>query len=130
MLLVRQRVDRRHAGELRELLDVGLRKRPNDGAVDHPRENAGRVLDQLAAPELNVVRVQENRFTAQFAHAHFERDSRPRRRLRKDQTPGLPAQRKLRVLPAILFLQGRDVEDVVHLRPVQFLDAKKIFHGR
>src|SRR5205085_11919733 len=49
---------------------------------------------------------------------------------RKDQAPRLPAQRKLRVLPAILFLQGRDVEDVVHLRPAQLLDAEKILHIR
>src|SRR5205814_9213506 len=81
MLVVRERVDRRHAGELRELLDVPLRERPDDRAMNHSPEHAARVLNQLAAPELNVVRVQKNRLAAQLAHSYFKRNPRPRGRL-------------------------------------------------
>ena len=39
-----------------------------------------------------------------------------------------PRSGKLRVLPAVLFLQSRVLEDFFHLRPVELFDAEKIFH--
>src|SRR5204863_9780543 len=79
--------------------------------------------------ELNVVRVQENGFPAQLAHADLERDAGPRRRLGKDHSPGLSAERKIGVLAAILFLQSGDMENVIHLRATQLFDTEKIFHA-
>ena len=129
MLFVSQRIDRRQAGELGELLDVRLGESADDRAVDHAGQDPRRVLDELAAPELNIVRVQENRFASQLAHTDFERDACPGGRLGKNEAPGLAAQRKLRVLAAVLFLQSSNAEDVFHLRPAQLLDAEKILHG-
>ena len=59
MLVIGQRVDRRDAGEFGELLDIALRERADDRAVDHPAQHARGVLDRLAAAELNVVRRSE-----------------------------------------------------------------------
>ena len=39
---------------IRELLDVALRVRPDDCAVNHSRQDARRVLDQFTATELRV----------------------------------------------------------------------------
>ncbi len=57
VLLIGQRIDRRDAGKLRELLDIALRIRPNDCAVNHTRQDARRVLDQFTATELRVRRI-------------------------------------------------------------------------
>ena len=55
MLVVGERVDRRDAGELREIDDVLLGEGSDDRAVHHPAEDASGVLDRLAAAELDVV---------------------------------------------------------------------------
>ena len=98
--------------------------------MDHAGQDARRILDEFPAAQLNIVRVEENRLASQLAHAHFERDPRPGRGLGKDERPGLPAQRKVRVFATVLFLQRRNPKDVFHLRSTQLLDAKKILHPR
>src|SRR5881227_883043 len=97
--------------------------------MDHPGQDPRRVLDQLTAPELNVVRVQKNRFAAQLPHTDLERNARPGRGLGKNQAPGLAAQRKLGETAPTLFLQCGNAEDVLHLLAAQLFDGEKSLHA-
>ena len=76
MLLVRQRVDRWDAGKLGELFHVALAVSANNHALHHPSKHTRRVLDRLAAAELNFSRAQEDYLPAQLTNADLEGNSR------------------------------------------------------
>jgi hypothetical protein len=79
MLFVRQRVHGRHPGVGREFDHVVLRIRPDHRAVNHPAEHPCRVLDGLATPQLDVLRVEKQRTPAQFVNPHLETHPGPGR---------------------------------------------------
>ena len=120
MFLVGQRIHGRHAGVLGELLDIALRVRANDRAVNHPAEHARGVLDQLAAADLNVLRAQKQRLPAQFADADLERDARARGRLVENERPGLSGQRQARVTAPFAFHGGGGRQNLLHIHRGQF----------
>ena len=126
MFLIRQRVDRRHTGKFRELLDVALGERANDRAMNHPRQHPRRVLDQFAAAELRICRIEINRFAAELANSDFKRDARARGRLGKNQRPGLSGQRLGRV-PAAIRLEIRCRAGSLDLVARQLFDAERCF---
>ena len=51
---------------LRKLLEVSLCIRPYDQAMDEAGEDLGGVMNTLAAPDLDVVRVEKKRIAAQL----------------------------------------------------------------
>ena len=77
-------------GVLGELLDVRLRERADHDRVEVAREHGRRVLDRLAAAELEVVRGEVEPGAAELRDADLERDARARRRLLEDH-PERPA---------------------------------------
>ena len=64
MLVVREGIDGGYAGVVGELLDIALRERAEDGAVNHPAQDARGVLDGFAAAKLDLARGEEDGLTA------------------------------------------------------------------
>src|SRR6202011_3178976 len=85
MLVIGQRIHRRHAGKLSEFLDVPLRIGANDRSVNHAGENAGRVFNEFPASELGVDRVDIDAASTELADADFKRNAGPSRWLREDK---------------------------------------------
>ena len=84
MRAVGQTVDDRDGRVGRELLDIGLRKRPDHDCVEIAREDDGRVLDRLTAPQLEVARGEIEACAAELIDPDLERDPRSSRRLLED----------------------------------------------
>ena len=111
---IRQAVDdgdRRVTGELEDRV---VRERAGHDAVHVAREDAGRVRDRLAAPELDVARRQELCGPPELRHARLERDAGPRGRLLEDHREDLPGERRpelrrARFHPGGEGEEGRDV---------------------
>ena len=94
MGVIGQPVDHRDVGVLGELLDVLLREGPDHDRVQVALEHVRRVLDRLAAPELEVVRGEVEPVAAELDDADLERDPGARRRLLEDH-PERPAREEL-----------------------------------
>jgi hypothetical protein len=125
----------------RELLDVGLRVRPDHDRVEVARQHERRVADRLAAPELEVGGREVERRPAQLRHPDLEGDARPRRRLLEDH-PEHPTREQLVRLPLALRLLERvgevehgqqlvrapvrDPQEVASLEPVADRDHRAI----
>ena len=61
--------------------------------VDYSPENARRIFDRLAAPQLHLGCRQKNHLTAKLADADFERNPRAGGRFREKHGPDLAGQR-------------------------------------
>ena len=101
MLGVGQPVDDGHVGVLGQLLDVGLGEGADHDRVDVAREHPGRVLDRLAAPELQVGGREVEAYAAELGDADLERDARSRRRLLEEHGQ-CPAGEELVGIPLCL----------------------------
>ena len=84
MRAVGQAVDDGDGRVGRELLDIGLGERPDHDRVEVAREDDGRVLDRLAAPELQVAGREVEAGAAELVDPDLERDARSRRGLLED----------------------------------------------
>ncbi len=84
MRAVGQTVDDRDGRVGRELLDIGLRKRPDHDCVEIAREDDGRVLDRLTAPQLEIARGEVEACAAELIDPDLERNPRSSRRLLED----------------------------------------------
>jgi len=69
-----------------------LGKGADDGSVDHAAENAGGVLDWLAAPELDVVLGEKHDVASELADADLEGDTGPGGGFGEDDGPGLSCE--------------------------------------
>src|SRR5690242_6034564 len=128
MLVVGESVDRWHAGELREFLDVLLGVRANDRTVNHPAENARGVLDRFTAADLNIAGAEKHHLAAQFADADLEGHARACGRFVEDQRPRLAGQWKFPVPAAFPFHGACRGQDLVHVRSRQFFQIQQVFH--
>ena len=124
VLFIRQRVDRRHAGELRKLLDVALRVSADHRAMNHSRQHPRGIFNQFTATELRVSGVQVNGFAPELANPDLERHSRSRRWLGKNQRPSLAGQRLRRNFPAVRFQLSRAPQNRFDFISRQLLNAK------
>src|SRR5258707_379475 len=93
MLIIGQRIDGGNFAVVRKILHIALRESPDDGAVDHPSENARGVLDRFTASELHIVAIEKKRVTAQFANANLKGNACARGRFVENQRPSLTGQR-------------------------------------
>ena len=86
MEVVGKSVDYGYRAVLLEFFEVGLLESANHNRVYAIAfEHFHGVVNGLAASELNVIRGEKERGAAELAHALFERNSRPRRRLRENE---------------------------------------------
>ena len=83
-----------------ERLEIGLRSPADGERVEVAGEDARRVLERLAARELQLRRVQRERRAAELLHRHRERDARARRRAREEEPERAPGEQP--VLDAVL----------------------------
>ena len=72
MQQVGQAVDDRHAGVSGEGFDALVTEGPDHHHIHHAGNDAGGILDRLAAAELAVARRQEHCMTAELGHAGLE----------------------------------------------------------
>ena len=84
MLVVGKTVDYRDRAVLCKIYDVLVSKSPDHDSVYHSGEDLGRVVDSLAATDLDVVVTQEERRTAELVHTDLERYTCPCGGLCKD----------------------------------------------
>ena len=91
---------------LGELLDVGLRERPDHDRVEVAREHVRRVLDRLAPTELEIARREIQAHAAELRDADLERDPGPGRRLLEDHSERAPGQEGVGLSPLVRLLQG------------------------
>ncbi len=126
---VREGVDRRQSAGGGEGFHVALRVGADHHAVQHPAEDAGGVLDGFAAaPELEVVGVEEKGIAAEFADADLETDARAGGRFIEDHPPAAVPQWVFVETTALglhLAAQRDDPQDVL---PRHGFDGKQITH--
>ena len=91
--LVRERVDHRHAGVLRQIDQRLVGIRPCDDPVHVSAEHPRHVRDRLSLAQAHLALRQVDRVAAQALHADIEADARPQRRLLEEQRQRLPCQR-------------------------------------
>jgi hypothetical protein len=82
--LVGEPVQDGHLGVLRELVHVCLPERPDHDPIQVAGEDGGRVLDRLAAPELEVAGREVEAGSAELGDSDLEAHARPRGRLLED----------------------------------------------
>ena len=87
-----ERVDDRQPRIFREQIYHLLLERADYDAVEESAEDFRGVLDCLAARNLEVVRLQDHRVSAEFVNARLERKARARALFEEYQPPALPAQ--------------------------------------
>ena len=124
MQQVRQRIDDRDARPLCKLLHAVMAERADHDAVEVARQHARRILDRLAAPELQVAVRQEQRLSAELVHARFERNARARRGLLENHAERLALEDMVlhaRLLHGLELLGER--EDLVELVERQVVDG-------
>ena len=129
VLLVRQGIDGGNAGKAGEFLHFLLSVSPDGGAVDHTSQHAGRILDGLSTPELDVMDGKEHGTAPQFTDAHFKGNAGAGGGFGKDERPGLPLQGKAFVMAAFRLkpvAQGEQVPDFVSGK---LFDGKEVVHG-
>ena len=86
---------------LGELLDVLLREGADHDRVEVAVEDVRRVLDRLAAPQLEVARGQVEAGASELVDPDLERDARPRRGLLEDHPERSSGEELVRLpLPA------------------------------
>ena len=135
---VRQAVDDRHAGGLGEGFDVGMVVGADHHGVDIARQDAGGVLDGLAAAELHVAGGGGDRAAAELAHRHVEGEAGAGGGLLEDHREGVALERSAGIDAALGpagagFLRPvRLIEDRAQLRLLQRPDVEKVAdrHGR
>ena len=127
MEVVGEPVDDRDVRGGGELVHVGLREGADHDPVEVAGENGARVLDRLAAPELQVAGREVERGAPQLEHPHLEADARPRRGLLKDH-PERPAL-EVAVLDALALARFQpvgEVEDADQLVRVPVVHAQEV----
>jgi hypothetical protein len=76
MRLVGQSVDDRHAGVMRQFLDLGVIVGADHDRIDHAAEHPCGIGDGFAAAQLHPARFHDNGAAAQLPHRHIERNAR------------------------------------------------------
>ena len=84
-----QGVDDGNVGILGELLHLLMLEGTDHHAVEIAREDASRILDRLAALDLQVAVREEERLPAELKHARLKGNARPRRGFFKDHAERL-----------------------------------------
>jgi hypothetical protein len=125
VLEVRQRVDHGNGRRGREQLQALLFERSHDDRIHVPRQRPTRVLDRLAAPELQLGRRQRDGVTACRLHGDVERDPRPGRGLLEDQGDRAPGQ-SVGVVAGLGLDLGGQVEQVAELARGQVVDRQEV----
>lgn len=123
--VVGQPVEHRHAAVGGQLLHGRLAVTAVLDAVEHPAEDAGRVLHRLLVPQLGAGGVQIGRRRALVGGGHLEGAAGPGRGLLEDQRD-VPAAQPLRLGPRLLgaLELGRELDQAAELlgREVQLLE--------
>ena len=84
-----QGIDDRNVGILGELLHLLMLEGADHHAVEIAREDASRILDRLAAPDLQVAVREEECLPAKLKHARLKGNARPRRGFLEDHAERL-----------------------------------------
>ena len=90
----------------RQLLDIGVGEGPDHQPVDEAGEDAGHVLERLAAAELDVAGREEDGVSAKLAGADLEGDAGAGGALGEDQADVLVGERPVPVFPALHRMRG------------------------
>jgi hypothetical protein len=123
--LVREAVDDRDVGVGGELVDVRLLERADHDSVQVAGEDAGRVLDRLAASELEVTGSEVETRPAEVRDADLEADARPRRGLLEDHPEGAPGEV---VMVDPLLLAG--LQPVGHVQQRREVVGRPVVHSQ
>ena len=124
MQQVCQRIDDRDARPFRKLLHAVMAERADHDAVEVARQHARRILDRLAAAELQIAVREEQRLPAELVHARFKRNTRARRGLLENHAERLALEDVVlhaRLLHGLELLGER--EDLVELVERQVVDG-------
>ena len=127
MQAVGEAVDHRHAGIGGEALERLVRVVADHHRIDHAREYARGVLHRLAAPDLGVLRRQEQRMAAELGHARLEGHARARGSLFEQHRQRAAGQRRLSRRLALE--RDRVVDDAVDAVGTQIVQAEKVSQG-
>ncbi len=126
-------VDDRFLGAGRELHQVCVAAHAGDDPVDVAIEDAGRIVDGFAPPELDVLLAQGGRRPAQPGDPDLERHPRAVRRLLEEHGDVTPRQRVLRPpagLDGVGELQDRAQLGLIQIRDVQEVPSPETCHCR
>src|SRR5690606_11806269 len=130
VVLVREPVDDRHPGVLREALDDGLLEGPDHDDVDHAGDDPGDVLDRLAAAHLRVARHERDDRAAELVHARLERHARARGVLLEDHGERAVPQRLVgHVALEHVLDPARALEEVLVLLEREILELEIVPDG-
>jgi hypothetical protein len=114
--LVGQAVVDRHAGVLRQLLDLAVGGAAELDPVVHPAQHAGGVGDRFLVPHLRAARVEVCDVRALVVGAHLERRARARGALLEDQRDLLAVQPPRLGARVLRRLQGaRESQEILEL---------------
>ena len=128
MFVVGEGVDGGDFPVVGELDDVVLGKGPDDGSVHHATEDAGGVLDGLAAAQLDVVTGKKHGGASEFADSDFEGDAGAGGGFGENEGPGLSRERlELVVATARLHLDGA-VDQHIEFLGREFFDGQEMIH--
>ena len=101
----------RYGRHARQLFDALVREGADHDPVEIAAEDVRGVADGLAAADLHLGLIEIERTPAEFAHADFEGDPRPGRRLGEDQPDALSGERSVLDFTAFAFELGGEFED-------------------
>ena len=119
MAVVGEPVDHRHSGMFGECSQLGMIVGADHDRVDIARQDARRVRDRLAAPELHRSRVHNDGRAAKLAHGHVEGDARARRIFLEDHRQHVAFERLVDVRLALWPARARQLSTarIVEHRP-------------
>ena len=116
MQQIGQGVDDGDVGISGELLHLLMLEGADHHAVEVARQDARRVLDRLAAPDLQVAVREEERLPAELEHARLEGDARPRRGFLEDHAERLARENAVLYARLLHCLElSRQIEDRLYL---------------
>ncbi len=127
VFVIGEGVDGGDAGVMGEVDDVLLGEGADDGAVDHPAEDASGVFDGFTTAELDIGPGEEHGGAAEFADADFEADAGAGGGLGEDEGPLLTGE-DLGGGGAILFQGGTEVDEGFDLLAGEGFDGEEVVH--
>ena len=129
MLPIRQAVDNRHAGILRQFDHMRVGKDARHDTVHIARENARHVGNTLTLPQPDLIRRQVERLPAKVQHPHIERNARTQRWLLENHPKRFILEDGLVAAFAPFCLQFfRRVEILLEFSRREIGNCEKIFH--
>ena len=124
---VAERVDDRHVRPACELFDALMPIGADHDAVEIAREDARRIRDRLAAPELEISAAEKERAAAELVHADLKRDARTRRGFFKDHAERLAREQRMRDPRLLPRLEIRcQCENLLHITHTEIMNRNQI----